>query len=73
MRRGLGQASASRNVANERVVEEGELRGAKDETVLGGQHHAAGALSGVRYRPAVCGAGRGRQRAGSIKCQAAGR
>ena len=51
--KGLGQASASRNVANERVVEEGELRGAKDEAALYGRHHAAGALSGERYRPVV--------------------
>ena len=50
--KGLGQAGASRHVANGRVVDEGELRGANDETVLCGQHHAAGALSGLRCSPA---------------------
>ena len=53
VRRDLGQAGATRNVANGRVVDEEELRGANDETVLCGQHHAVGALSGVRCRPVV--------------------
>ena len=35
----------------ERMI--GRERGARDETALYGQHHAVGALSGVRYRSVV--------------------